>query len=99
MLFENTFYLSQQLGVVLKQKGLKICLAESCTAGGITQEITAVPGSSDWLDCGFVVYSDDSKMKMLGISRELLQTYGAVSEEVAKAMAEGGLKNSQADIS
>ena len=68
--------------------------AESCTAGLLSGAITAIPGSSDVLERGWVVYSNESKVEILGVSRELISIYGAVSEQVAHAMAEGALRKS-----
>jgi nicotinamide-nucleotide amidase len=79
-------------------KRLMLATAESCTGGLIAGLITAVPGSSDVLDCGFVTYSNDAKSRMTGVLPELIAEHGAVSEEVARAMAEGALAHSAADI-
>ncbi|WP_375620769.1 MULTISPECIES: CinA family protein [unclassified Bartonella] len=81
-----------------RQKGLLLTTVESCTGGLIAACLTNIAGSSDVLDCGFVVYSNESKIRLVGVCAELIRTYGAVSKEVALAMAEGGLKHSQADI-
>ncbi len=82
----------------LRAAGLMLATAESCTGGLIAGLITSVPGSSDVLDCGFVTYSNDAKTRMVGVPPELIAGHGAVSEEVARAMAEGALKHSSADI-
>ncbi|WP_415911602.1 nicotinamide-nucleotide amidase [Neptuniibacter sp. QD37_11] len=82
----------------LQTNNLFIATAESCTGGWIAQEITAIPGSSAWFDCGFVTYSNASKQKMLGVSKDTLEQNGAVSAEVVAQMAEGALKNSGAHI-
>jgi nicotinamide-nucleotide amidase len=79
-------------------KGLKLATAESCTGGLIAGLVTAVPGSSDVLDCGFVTYSNQAKTRMTGVPPELIARYGAVSAEVARAMAEGAIAQSAADI-
>lgn len=81
--------LSQRVGAVLKQHGWLISTAESCTGGGVAQCITETPGSSEWFEAGFVTYSNEAKMKNLGVDSALLAQFGAVSEEVARAMAEG----------
>jgi nicotinamide-nucleotide amidase len=91
------FELAESLGRRLKAKGYKIATAESCTGGWIAQAITEVPGSSAWFDRGFVTYSNNSKVQMLGVSPKTLEQYGAVSTEVAKQMAAGALANSEAD--
>ena len=90
--------LAKQLGSELKDKGLKIATAESCTGGGIAQAITEVPGSSAWFDRGFVTYSNQAKIQMLQVKQESLDDFGAVSEQVAIEMVEGALIYSEADI-
>ena len=82
-----------------KKSGLKLVTAESCTGGMISSVITDVSGSSDVFERGFVTYSNEAKNELLGVSTGLLEKHGAVSEEVAKAMAEGALSHSRADIS
>ncbi len=79
--------------------GLKIATAESCTGGLITGCLTAVAGASDVIERGFIVYRNAAKAEMLGVPEALIIAHGAVSEEVAKAMAEGALAHSSADIS
>ena len=79
--------------------GVVIATAESCTGGMISAAITDIAGSSHVLDRGFVTYSNAAKMDMLGVSAETLDTYGAVSEQVAAEMAAGALKHSTATIS
>lgn len=83
----------------LTQHGLKLVTAESCTGGGLSYWLTSVPGSSDWLERGFVTYSDASKVEILGVNPLTLETAGAVSEQTAREMAEGALSKSHADIS
>ena len=90
--------LAIQLGSVLKSQALLLATAESCTGGGVSQAITEVAGSSGWFECGFVTYSNASKSDMLDVSEALIARHGAVSEEVAEAMAEGALANSNATI-
>ena len=82
----------------LKKKGLTIATAESCTGGLIAHTLTNVSGSSDYFDRGVVSYSNKSKMDLLGVPDELIRKHGAVSKEVAKAMAEGIRKKSKVDI-
>jgi len=91
--------LAEQLGNALKQRAWKVAVAESCTAGGLAYAITMIPGSSDWFDRGFVTYSNASKEELLGVHSLTLNTFGAVSEQTAREMAEGTLKHSQAHIS
>lgn len=77
---------------------LKIVTAESCTGGLLAGLITEIPGSSQTLDRGFVVYTNRAKQDMLGVSGDVLADFGAVSEPTAIAMAEGALEHSRADI-
>ena len=72
--------------------------AESCTGGMLSTAITDIPGSSTVFECGFVTYSNLSKMRVLGVREETLKTFGAVSEEVAAEMAIGALNNSKANF-
>lgn len=78
--------------------GLKLATAESCTGGLIAACLTEVPGSSNVVDCGFVTYSNEAKTQMLGVPAELIEAHGAVSEAVVRAMAEGAIARSRADI-
>lgn len=82
-----------------RERGLKLALAESCTGGLIGACLTAIPGSSDVVERGFVTYSNAAKMELLGVPEALIIAHGAVSAEVAQAMAEGALANSRADVS
>jgi nicotinamide-nucleotide amidase len=84
---------------VLRLRSLKIVTAESCTGGLISGLLTEIPGSSDVVERGFVVYSNDAKMENLGVSGQLLGDHGAVSRPVAEAMATGALMSSLADVS
>ncbi|MGL6208644.1 MAG: CinA family protein [Paracoccaceae bacterium] len=81
-----------------RAKGLRIATAESCTGGMISAALTDVAGSSDVFDRGFVTYSNAAKIAMLGVSEETLNTVGAVSDEVAKEMAEQALARSFASV-
>jgi nicotinamide-nucleotide amidase len=81
-----------------RSRSLKIATAESCTGGLISAALTEIPGSSDVFERGFVTYSNQAKAEMLGVPMELLDRHGAVSEEVARAMAEGAIRNSLADL-
>jgi nicotinamide-nucleotide amidase len=91
--------LVQKLTDNLRAKHLKIACAESCTGGMIACLLTDLPGSSEWFERGFVTYSNLAKQEMLAVSPELIKTYGAVSKQVAEAMALGALSHSAADIS
>lgn len=79
-------------------RGWKIATAESCTGGLVAAALTDIPGSSDVFDRGFVTYSYPAKVAMLGVSQVLLTDHGAVSEAVARAMAEGALAASDAEV-
>ncbi|EKE77667.1 CinA family protein [Oceanibaculum indicum] len=81
-----------------KQAGLMLATAESCTGGLIAGTLTEIAGSSAVVDRGFVTYSNEAKAEMLGVDPALIATHGAVSEAVARAMAEGALARSSADI-
>jgi nicotinamide-nucleotide amidase len=86
------------LADTLRAKGLRIVTAESCTGGLIAAACTAVAGSSDWFERGFVTYSNDAKSESIGVDAELIAAHRAVSAEVAQAMAEGALAHSNAQI-
>ncbi|WP_430512238.1 CinA family protein [Pannonibacter phragmitetus] len=90
---------AEALVLKLKGKGLMMTAAESCTGGLVCALITEIPGSSTVLDRGFVTYSNEAKMEMLGVPAAVLGRVGAVSEETARAMAEGALSHSRADVS
>jgi nicotinamide-nucleotide amidase len=81
-----------------RKENLKVATAESCTGGLIAGAITEVPGASHVFDWGVVTYSDEAKVELLGVQRELIVKHGAVSQEVVTAMAEGALARSGADI-
>jgi nicotinamide-nucleotide amidase len=78
--------------------GRRIAMAESCTGGMVSAALTAVAGSSDVFDRGFVTYSNEAKTEMLGVSEDVLSTFGAVSIATAWAMAQGALARSEADV-
>ena len=84
--------LARHAGELLHRHGLMLATAESCTGGWVAQAITAVPGSSQWFDRGFVTYSNEAKCEMLGVDVATLEAHGAVSEETVRAMAEGALR-------
>ena len=90
--------LSEEVLELARAKSVLIATAESCTGGMVAAALTDVPGSSDVVDRGFVTYSNAAKMAMLGVTAETLQRYGAVSEEVAREMAQGALKHSDAQL-
>ena len=79
-------------------RGLKVATAESCTGGLVGAALTEIAGSSAVFERGFTTYSNEAKIAMLGVSPDLLAKFGAVSPEVAVAMAEGAIANSLADV-
>ncbi|HEY9038020.1 MAG TPA: CinA family protein [Roseovarius sp.] len=81
-----------------RASGVMIAAAESCTGGMVMAALTDVPGSSDVVERGFVTYSNDAKIQMLGVAEETLRAHGAVSNQVAAEMAEGALRNSMAQL-
>jgi nicotinamide-nucleotide amidase len=83
----------------LNKDGYKLATAESCTGGLIAAACTAMAGSSDWFERGFVTYSNDAKTEQLGVDAALIAEHGAVSEPVARAMAFGAVRHSRAQIS
>ncbi|MBK1674315.1 damage-inducible protein CinA [Ectothiorhodospira shaposhnikovii] len=91
--------IARLLGEQLCSHGERLVLAESCTGGWIAKVITDLPGSSVWFDRGFVTYSNESKVQQLGVDPDLIDRYGAVSQETVAAMAEGALVRSQAHLS
>jgi nicotinamide-nucleotide amidase len=90
--------LADKVGQALGPRNLMMATAESCTGGGIAQALTEIPGSGDWFDCGFVTYSNTAKNEMLDVPDAVIAQFGAVSEEVAAAMAAGAVANSNADV-
>jgi nicotinamide-nucleotide amidase len=81
-----------------RARGWRVATAESCTGGLVAAALTEIAGSSDVVECGFVVYSNAAKQAMLGVPAATLKRYGAVSAETAVAMAAGALKRSPADL-
>jgi len=84
--------LARKVGAALKARGWKLVSAESCTGGWVAMALTAVAGSSDWFERGYVTYSNDAKREDLGVSESTLRRHGAVSEETAREMAAGALR-------
>ena len=87
------------LAQTLRQQGLKLATAESCTGGLIAAACTELAGSSDWFERGVVSYSNEAKTELLGVPEALIAQHGAVSEPVARAMAEGALRHGKAQVS
>ncbi len=98
MLDSSTLELAAQLGVQCTRSKIIVSSAESCTGGLIAAAITSVSGSSQWFDRGFVTYSNEAKMQMLGVDAKTLEIFGAVSEQTAGEMARGVLANSRATM-
>ncbi|NTW70175.1 MAG: competence/damage-inducible protein A [Chlorobiaceae bacterium] len=90
--------LEETIGEILTQRGMSVAVAESCTGGLVASRLTDVPGSSAYFYQGFVVYSNEAKERALGVAKETIEEFGAVSEEVACAMATGCLEKSGADF-
>ena len=97
MIDEALFALAEAVGRAALGRRVRIATAESCTGGLVSGAITAVAGSSDWFECGFVTYSNAAKMRELGVAGETIASFGAVSLEVVQAMAEGARRVSGAD--
>jgi nicotinamide-nucleotide amidase len=86
------------VAALLVERGLTLALAESCTGGLVATRLTDVPGSSAFLDRGYVTYSNRAKTELLGVPPDMLERVGAVSEEVCRAMAEGARVRASTDI-
>lgn len=82
----------------LTSKKLKVAVAESCTGGLISYRLTQIPGSSAYFDRGFITYSNESKIELLGVPESIIASYGAVSRKTATYMVKGALSHSRADI-
>ena len=89
---------AQELSEKLVTNGLTISVAESCTGGSLSQSLTSIPGASSYFDCGYITYSNQSKVEMLGVDIQTIKTYGAVSEEVALEMVIGVTTKSHSDV-
>ena len=99
MVDEELERLAADVGFALQSAGLRLVTAESCTGGWVGEAVTAIAGSSDWFDRGFITYSNAAKREVLGVAAATLSQHGAVSEETAREMALGALKQSRAQIS
>jgi len=93
-----TVALSVEVGRALAARRWRLATAESCTGGLVAGAITDVAGSSEWFERGFVTYSNEAKVELLGVDPGTLARHGAVSEAVARAMAAGALARSRADV-
>ena len=94
----NTSHIVTTLAEILQSKNWKMAAAESCTGGLVCANLTEIAGSSQWFERGYITYSNQAKMECLGVPSKLLETFGAVSEEVAKAMAEGAQVNAGVNV-
>ena len=90
--------LARKVGAALKARGLLLVTAESCTGGWAAMELTAIAGSSEWFERGYVTYSNAAKREELGVSEQTLRRHGAVSEETAREMAAGALQNGRGQV-
>jgi len=90
--------LAREVGARLHESRRVLATAESCTGGWIAKLCTDIAGSSEWFDCGFVCYSNQSKTRDLGVPEKLLETEGAVSDAVVRAMAEGAIARTNANV-
>jgi nicotinamide-nucleotide amidase len=95
---EDLNSLAARVGARLKAAGALLVTAESCTGGWIAQAVTAVAGSSEWFERGYVTYSNAAKQESIGVSADTLARHGAVSEETAREMAAGALAASRASV-
>jgi PncC family amidohydrolase len=101
LIFGNNFMaqrIEEKAGFLLRDRGLKLAVAESCTGGLLGARITSVGGSSDWFLGGIISYSNEVKIQELGVPREMLTEHGAVSEPVARRMATGARRRIGADL-
>jgi nicotinamide-nucleotide amidase len=92
------YELAVRVGLKLRAAGRHLATAESCTGGWVAKTLTDVPGSSQWFECGFVTYSNAAKVRDLGVSAGTLASFGAVSEQTVREMAEGALRVSHANV-
>jgi nicotinamide-nucleotide amidase len=81
-----------------RARGLRLATAESCTGGLVAGALTEIAGSSDVFECGYVTYSNQAKMRLLGVSQATLDRFGAVSEQTAREMALGALRDAKTDL-
>ncbi|MGA9165113.1 MAG: CinA family protein [Thiobacillus sp.] len=93
---EELHQLASEVGDTLHARGWMLATAESCTGGWVGQLLTSLPGSSAWYERGFITYANIAKQEMLGVPASTLESFGAVSEETAQAMAVGALAHSHA---
>ena len=94
----STLDISKEVAKLLIARGWTLALAESCTGGLVCAALTDLPGSSDWFERGYITYSNQAKTECLGVPAETIESFGAVSEQVAKAMSEGAQKNAGVNV-
>jgi len=92
------YELATRVGQKLRAAGRRLATAESCTGGWVSKVLTDVPGSSQWFECGFITYSNAAKVRDLGVSAGTLASFGAVSEQTVREMAEGALRLTGATV-
>jgi nicotinamide-nucleotide amidase len=90
--------LARDVGMYLRESRRRLATAESCTGGWIAKLCTDIAGSSEWFDCGFVCYSNAAKSRDLGVPEKLIESEGAVSDAVVRAMAEGAIARTGANV-
>ena len=90
--------LARAIALTLISRDWKIAVAESCTGGLVCATLTDLAGSSDWLERGYITYSNAAKSECLDVPTEMIESFGAVSEQVAKAMAEGALRHANVNV-
>ena len=95
----STLDISKEVAKLLIARGWTLALAESCTGGLVCAALTDLAGSSDWFERGYITYSNQAKTECLGVPAETIESFGAVSEQVAKAMSEGAQKNAGVNVS
>ena len=95
----STLDISKEVAKLLIARGWTLALAESCTGGLVCAALTDLAGSSDWFERGYITYSNQAKTECLDVAAETIKSFGAVSEQVAKAMSEGAQKNAGVNIS
>ena len=89
---------AKKLTELLISKNMSIAVAESCTGGLLSSSLTSIPGASSYFNCGFITYSNESKIKMLNVDSQTIELFGAVSERVAYEMVVGAGQHSQSDL-
>jgi nicotinamide-nucleotide amidase len=93
-----SFLKAKKLTELLTSKNMSIAIAESCTGGSLSSSLTSIPGASSYFNCGFITYSNNSKVNMLNVDSQTIELFGAVSEKVAYEMAMGAGQNSKSDL-